>query len=219
MTDTDTTIEYQGRKTQRLKGEQRRVAILEATLRIISREGVKAVKHRAVAKEAGVPLAATTYYFKQLGDLINDAFYLFVENTQANQQQLEQQSFTALESFSYKELDEPENKQKLIDMLVDFLTAHVEGEVSRLSERVIENAFRFEATINPQLQQLVHMLHENNLSHIINFYHVFGSDDPQADATILHSLILHLEYQNIINNEFDQEATRRTLLRCITNSL
>jgi DNA-binding transcriptional regulator YbjK len=219
VNETDSTIEYQGRKTQRLKGEQRRVAILQATLRIISRDGVKAVKHRAVAKEAGVPLAATTYYFKQLSDLINDAFNLFVENSQSNQNQLQQQSFAAIESFSHKELTEPENKKKLIDMLVTFLTNHVEGEVSRISERIIENAFRFEATINPQLSQLVHLLNENNVANIINFYRLFGSDDPQADATILHSVILQLEYQNIINQNFDQAATRRTLSRCINNSL
>ncbi|MGZ4481779.1 MAG: TetR/AcrR family transcriptional regulator, partial [Gaiellales bacterium] len=42
----------------------RRQAILEATLRVIRDSGVHAVTLRAVAAEAGVPLAATTYYFE-----------------------------------------------------------------------------------------------------------------------------------------------------------
>src|SRR5690554_7202695 len=68
------TLQYQGRKATRAKSEQRRRDILEATLRIIRTEGVRGVRHRAVAKEAKVPLAATTYYFKDIDELIVDAF-------------------------------------------------------------------------------------------------------------------------------------------------
>src|SRR5690554_906244 len=73
------TLQYQGRKATRAKSEQRRRDILEATLRIIRTEGVRGVRHRAVAKEAKVPLAATTYYFKDIDELIVDAFTLYTE--------------------------------------------------------------------------------------------------------------------------------------------
>ncbi len=72
-----TAIQYQGRKARRTGSEQRRQAILEASLNIIVRDGIRAVRHRAVAREAGVPLSATTYYFKDLSDLIADTFALF----------------------------------------------------------------------------------------------------------------------------------------------
>ena len=74
-----TEIQYQGRKTRRTGSEQRRQAILEASLNIIVRDGIRAVRHRSVAREAGVPLSATTYYFKDLSDLIADTFALFAE--------------------------------------------------------------------------------------------------------------------------------------------
>jgi DNA-binding transcriptional regulator YbjK len=51
------------------KGEARRELLLEATLRILERQGPGGVTHRAVATEAGVPLAAATYYFATLDDL------------------------------------------------------------------------------------------------------------------------------------------------------
>src|SRR5690554_7354890 len=73
------TLQYQGRKTTRVKSEQRRRKILEATLRIVRTEGVRGIRHRAVAKEAAVPLAATTYYFKDIDELIVDAFTLYTE--------------------------------------------------------------------------------------------------------------------------------------------
>lgn len=58
------SVRYQGRKASRQGSEQRRQAILDAAMRLIVRDGVRAVRHRAVAAEAQVPLSATTYYFK-----------------------------------------------------------------------------------------------------------------------------------------------------------
>ena len=54
------SVQYQGRKASRQGSELRRQAILDAALRIIVRDGVRAVRHRAVAAEAEVPLSATT---------------------------------------------------------------------------------------------------------------------------------------------------------------
>jgi DNA-binding transcriptional regulator YbjK len=56
----------------------RRNEIVEATLRLIGRRGVDAVTHRAVAAEAGVPLAATTYYFASKAELVREALELVI---------------------------------------------------------------------------------------------------------------------------------------------
>ena len=58
------------------RGEARRLAILEATIRLIAAEGPCAVTHRRVASEAGVPLAATTYYFTSKDDFLQEAVRL-----------------------------------------------------------------------------------------------------------------------------------------------
>jgi len=65
--------------TRQVRGERRRQAILEAALRLISQHGVGALTHRAVAEEAGVPLASTTYYFDSLDELLEGALQLFVD--------------------------------------------------------------------------------------------------------------------------------------------
>ena len=46
------SVRYQGRKASRQGSEQRRQAILDAAMRLIVRDGVRAVRHRAVAAEA-----------------------------------------------------------------------------------------------------------------------------------------------------------------------
>jgi DNA-binding transcriptional regulator YbjK len=58
---------------------ERRGAILAATIRILSDHGLTAVTHRAVAREAGVPLAATTYYFSSKDELVTEALAILVD--------------------------------------------------------------------------------------------------------------------------------------------
>ena len=60
------SVQYQGRKASRQGSEQRRQDILDAAMRIVVRDGVRAVRHRAVAAEAAVPLSATTEIYTSL---------------------------------------------------------------------------------------------------------------------------------------------------------
>jgi DNA-binding transcriptional regulator YbjK len=52
------------------KGERRRHALISAAAELLSAGGFDAVRHRAVARRAGLPLASTTYYFSSLEDLV-----------------------------------------------------------------------------------------------------------------------------------------------------
>jgi DNA-binding transcriptional regulator YbjK len=61
----------------------RRDVIVDATLRVIGARGADAVTHRAVAAEAGVPLASTTYYFASKDELVREAFALAIDRSLA----------------------------------------------------------------------------------------------------------------------------------------
>jgi len=52
------------------KGERRRQALVEAAAALLVEGGFEALRHRAVAERAGLPLASTTYYFDSLDDLV-----------------------------------------------------------------------------------------------------------------------------------------------------
>ncbi|WP_434452221.1 TetR/AcrR family transcriptional regulator [Lentzea sp. E54] len=58
------------------KGERRRQALVEAASELLVEGGFDAVRHRAVAERAGLPLASTTYYFDSLDELITAAVEL-----------------------------------------------------------------------------------------------------------------------------------------------
>ncbi|MEV1292809.1 TetR family transcriptional regulator [Pseudonocardia sp. NPDC049635] len=57
-----------GKQTE--KGERRRAQLVAAAAELLAEGGFDAIRHRAVAERAGVPLAATTYYFSSLEDLV-----------------------------------------------------------------------------------------------------------------------------------------------------
>ncbi len=50
--------------------ERVREAIVEATVRVVARDGVAAVTHRRVAEEAGVSLSSTTWHFAAKSDIL-----------------------------------------------------------------------------------------------------------------------------------------------------
>jgi DNA-binding transcriptional regulator YbjK len=55
------------------KGERRRAALVAAAGDLLVEGGFDAVRHRSVAARARIPLAATTYYFESLDDLLSHA--------------------------------------------------------------------------------------------------------------------------------------------------
>lgn len=62
-------------------GRQTRAAILAATLRVLRDEGIGSLTHRAVAREAGVSLALTTYHFATKENLVAEALDLAASET------------------------------------------------------------------------------------------------------------------------------------------
>lgn len=67
--------------TQSPRGARRRRAILHATLRVLRDAGLGGVTHRAVAAEAGVSVALTTYHFASKDDLLEQALLVAAEET------------------------------------------------------------------------------------------------------------------------------------------
>jgi TetR/AcrR family transcriptional regulator, regulator of biofilm formation and stress response len=59
--------------TRRAPPDAIRAAIIEATIRLIGRDGVDGVTHRAVAREASVSLSSTTYHYASKDEIVAEA--------------------------------------------------------------------------------------------------------------------------------------------------
>lgn len=55
------------------RGQEARARLLDATLRIIERDGLAGVTHRRVTAEAGLPATSAAYHFASITDLLEAA--------------------------------------------------------------------------------------------------------------------------------------------------
>lgn len=90
----------------------RRREILEATLRVIGESGVNGATHRAIAQEADVALASTTYYFDSKDALVEEALELMIERS-------------IQDVTRFTTCPDKISQSELIDRIVDFVAAQI----------------------------------------------------------------------------------------------
>jgi DNA-binding transcriptional regulator YbjK len=112
------------------KGERRRYALVSAAADLLCEGGFDAVRHRAVARRAGLPLASTTYYFSSLDDLIANA----VEHVGTRETEQLHERVAAL---SRRRRGAESTAEVLVDLLVD------EAPGSQTSELLISRYERY----------------------------------------------------------------------------
>ena len=194
------SVQYQGRKASRQGSEQRRQAILDAAMRIIVRDGVRAVRHRAVAAEAQVPLSATTYYFKDIDDLITDTFAQFVERSAAQMAAFWAGTQGVLQELVGR-LDGSERaRRQLADEIAELAVQYVQRQLrDRRDHLIAEQAFQQEALLNPRLSDLVRAHRQILQQGVTHFFEVLGSRQPEQDAVLLTATIMRMEYQGLLD--------------------
>ena len=210
------SVQYRGRKASRQGSEQRRLSILEAALRIIVREGLRGVRHRAVAAEAGVPLSATTYYFKDIQDLIADSFALFVQRSSASLAALWAGVDEDFRRIAAAIANDPDARREMVAHVIDLAVAHVQAKMrAHDDELLVELAFRQEALTNAELRPLFLAHQSLRMRFAERAVRAMGSTAPFEDAQVLTTLILRMEYHAIVDGveDFDLEAQRAVLQR------
>jgi TetR/AcrR family transcriptional regulator, regulator of biofilm formation and stress response len=147
----------------------RREQILDATLRVIGRDGREAVTHRAVAEEAGVPLGSTTYYFDSRDDLLGQA----LEHVSA----LEVERYARLR----EDLRSVKSGRELADRLISELVAAAEDRVAYIAEYELW----LEAGRRPDLREAAQSWCNAEQGAVAAAMETLGSSDARADASIV----------------------------------
>ncbi|MEG1039163.1 MAG: TetR family transcriptional regulator [Pseudomonas sp.] len=195
------SVQYQGRKASRQGSEQRRQDILDAAMRIVVREGVRGVRHRAVATEAGVPLSATTYYFKDIEDLLTDTFAQYVERSAAYMAKLWEHTEIVLRQLLSQGDQSPQCRARLADEIAKMTADYVQRQLhNRRDFLMAEQAFRQEALLCPRLAELVKLHEQILLRGAGQMLQVLGSRQPQQDALVLTAIIEQMEYQGLLED-------------------
>lgn len=193
-------IRYQGRKASRQGSEQRRQDILDAAMRIVVRDGVRGVRHRAVAAEAQVPLSATTYYFNDIDDLLTDAFAQYVARSAAYMAKLWADNEELLRQMAARGDRSPQARARLADEVAQTTADYVQHQLrTRRDALVAEQAFRQEALRSPRLAELVGAQQGILLQGACQLLQVLGAREPKEDAQVLTAIIARMEYQGLLN--------------------
>ncbi|MEU5840883.1 TetR family transcriptional regulator [Rhodococcus sp. NPDC047139] len=124
------------------KGERRRQALVEAAADLVLEAGIDAVRHRAVATRAHLPLASTTYYFESLEDLVACAVNYNSER-----------ELDAMRARVHQVQQLPRSCEGTADLIVDLLIGSRNGDGGIDREQLIFRYERFVATARyPELR-------------------------------------------------------------------
>lgn len=136
------------------KGERRRAALVEAAAELLAEGGFDAVRHRAVAERAGLPLASTTYYFDSLEELVTAAVEHHGQTELANGRR-------QLEDLTTRN----RGVQATVELVLDMLLGPQSGDPEADAEAVLLRYERLVATgrrpyLRPLMRTLSQQLNE-----------------------------------------------------------
>jgi DNA-binding transcriptional regulator YbjK len=190
-----------------VRNEQRRKRILDATVRIIGREGPGSVTHRAVAAEAGVPLAATTYYFDSKEALFNEALTQSVWSDLAE-----------LEVLARSMEQSPASVEAFAQSIAVFLAAQLRR---RRSTIVAQYELVLEAARHSSMRAAARASTDAYIRLCETMLEKIGSSDPVGDARLLVALMdgLLLDQLSASRSQFNVDVLAQQLRRFITGLL
>lgn len=177
--------------------------ILDAAVRVIGRDGPGAVTHRAVAAEAGVPLAATTYYFASKEALFNEALTLSVQS-----------DLSELEALVAGAPSRISSVETFAGEIARFLVSQVRR---RRTTVVAQYELALEAARVPGLRHAARASTDAYVRLCELMFDQAGSSDPPGDARLLVALMdgLLLDQLSAPRSGFTVAAVARQLQRFV----
>jgi TetR/AcrR family transcriptional regulator, regulator of biofilm formation and stress response len=188
------------RAEARPRGEARKAALTEAALTLIAQVGPDGLTHRAVAKQAGLPLAATTYWFASKEDMVRAAL-----------------EHAAERDIAYWERLREASRDWTIATLPAHLTKVIEESCTTRREcAVVDCALWLEAVRRPELRDVAQRWLDAYATAIRAILVNAGAPATDADADLLGSVVDGLiGHQLVATGPFDRKLVTARLKRLI----
>jgi len=186
--------------------------ILLATLEVIRTKGMRGVRHRAVAAQAGVSLGSTTYHFKSIEDLISSTFIYWHQTIDVGKNPHFMSLEKDVEHFAKQNIAPKELAEQL----------YKDGEVylrnqifDNSDDRRIELAFHNEALRSPKLSKLLLGIWQLEINRICELYQAMGSKAALENAEVTFALVLQLEKKAMLledRKELEEEFQKMKVI-------
>ena len=183
---------------RRSKGERTREKILIAAIDVLAINGIKGTTHRAIASHADIQLSLTTYYFKDIRELVLQAFQLNSDYLRARTEVILQKVFTSLENIDKKSLKKVSIKselcEKLVDMTASYLLENIKQESVALA---VEQLMFITVQVSPELKKLAYEHEQSQLEPFTKLARFFNKKDPEIDAQMMRTIFSQLQYSQL----------------------
>ncbi|MBU2870457.1 hypothetical protein [Colwellia sp. E2M01] len=202
---------------RRTKGEKTREKILLSAIEILALSGIKGTTHRAIASHAQLQLSLTTYYFKDIQDLILQAFKLNSDKILTRTDSILEASFIAITNIPKKELKKVVVKEELCNLLTEMATAHLIDNIKHHAiSLAVEQLMLTETQTSPEVRLLVQ---EHELAQMVPYEQLcgfFNKVTPDLDARIMYTVFSQLQYGQLayqanIDTSLIEQTTRRVI--------
>ncbi|MHC5902858.1 TetR/AcrR family transcriptional regulator [Streptomyces sp. S6] len=157
------------------RNDERRVALIDAALEVLAREGARGLTFRAVDKEAAVPPGTTSNYFLNRDDLLTQSGARVYERLQPDEATIERQRTAGRDRETYAAL-----MRELVTRVSAFRTGYL---------ALLE--LRLESTRRPALRALLTDRVRADIDANIAYHEASGLP---GDATAVKLLILTLNW-------------------------
>jgi len=183
---------------RRSKGEQTRLLILQSATEVLAKNGIKGTTHRAIANHANIQLSLTTYYFKDIQELVHQAFTLCSSQITANTSLAWQPAIDLLSDINKSDLRKVSEKEKLREKLSNMVSQQIlKRIVNAQVELTVQQLLFTEVQISPQLHALAEVHRASLLAPFKRICEFLNSPTPNIDAEIMLMVFSQLEYRNI----------------------
>ncbi len=183
------------------RGVARRQALLDAAVRLLARDGARAVTHRAVAEEAGTTHGAPRYYFITRDQLLDEAL-----------RHIAARQVTEVERL-LREAGKPGSRKRAAR-----LAGHIAGPLASDRDAGIARYELFlEAARRPHLRPALQAWGDAYRSLLAAELAASGSADPATDADLLLNLVNGLLLAQLATprNDFEEAMLRPAIERFI----
>lgn len=181
---------------RRSKGEKTRRLILSAAIEVLAQHGIKGTTHRAVASHADIQLSLTTYYFKDIQELVFEAFLLCCEeNIQLTLEGWET-ILATLKEYDKTSLRKAPIKEELGDKLATVTAEYLQHRVSNYATYLkVEQLLFAEMQFNPMLARVGEDHRNAMIKPFEKFCHFLNKKFATIDANILLTQFNQIEYR------------------------
>jgi DNA-binding transcriptional regulator YbjK len=157
------------------RGAERRLLLLQTTLKLIADRGVDAVSHRSVAELAEVPLGSTTYWFASRQEMLSEALEYFARA-----------EIETLRDRLAGVLGRRLSARRLVDEFTAFLLPQLGEERWRT---VAQYALLGEAVRHPQLEQVCREWTDAWREALTEVFESLGARSPAQEARSFLALL------------------------------